>query len=109
MRSEVLFKTRPGFFATRLLAADDGVAQRVFDAIKINFDDLTWLAGTVTSAVLGNAFVCAVISGPHDRYGARLAWLPTLVVLIAAIRSFSGDDERRSYGRAARNSATPAL
>jgi hypothetical protein len=73
------------------------------------FDDLTWLAATVSFAVLGNAFVCAVISGPHDRYGARLAWLPTLVVMIAAIRSFSGDDERRSYGRADRNSATPAL
>jgi len=73
------------------------------------FDDLTWLAASVSFAVLGNAFVCAVISGPHDRYGARLAWLPTLVVLIAAIRSFSGDDERRSYGRADRNSATPAL
>jgi hypothetical protein len=73
------------------------------------FDDLTWLAATVSFAVLGNAFVCAVISGPHDRYGARLAWLPTLVVLMAAIRSFSGDDERHSYGRADRNSATPAL
>ena len=35
--------------------------------------------------------------------------LPTLVVLMAAIRSFSGDDERHSYGRADRNSATPAL
>src|SRR5215470_8007667 len=73
------------------------------------FDDLTWLAATVSFAVLGNAFVCGVISGPHDRYGARLAWLPTLVVLIAAIRSFSGDDERRSYGLSDRNSATPAL
>ena len=73
------------------------------------FDDLTWLAATVSFAVLGNAFLCAVISGPHDRYGARLAWLPTLVVLIAAVRSFSGDDERRVYGRADRNSATPDL
>jgi hypothetical protein len=60
------------------------------------FDDLTWLAATATFAVLGNAFVCAVISGPHDRYGARLAWLATFVVLIAAIRSFAGDDERVS-------------
>lgn len=56
-------------------------------------DDLTLLAGTVTSAVLGNAFVCAVISGPHDRYGARMAWLATMVVLIAAIRHFTDDDE----------------
>jgi peptidoglycan/LPS O-acetylase OafA/YrhL len=50
------------------------------------------LAGTVTSALLGNAFVCAAISGPDDRYGARMAWLATTVLLIAAIRHFTGDD-----------------
>jgi hypothetical protein len=72
------------------------------------FDDLALLAATASFAVLGNAFVCAVISGPHDRYGARLAWVATFVVLISAIRSLSGDDER-AYGRADRNSATPAL
>jgi hypothetical protein len=55
-------------------------------------DDLTLLAGTVTLALLGNAFICAVISGPHDRYGARMAWVATFVVLIAAVRQFSGED-----------------
>jgi hypothetical protein len=59
------------------------------------FDDLSLLAGTVTSALLGNAFICAAISGPHDRYGARIAWLATTVVLIAAIRHFSGDSASR--------------
>jgi hypothetical protein len=58
-------------------------------------DDLTLLAGTVSFALLGNAFICAVISGPHDRYGARMAWLATMVVLIAAIRHFTGDDAPR--------------
>ena len=58
------------------------------------FDDLTLLAGTVTLAVLGNAFICAVISGPHDRYGARMAWVATFVVLIAAARQFFGEDAR---------------
>jgi len=53
------------------------------------FDDLTLLAGTVTLALLGNAFICAVISGPHDRYGARMAWLATTVLLIAAIRQLN--------------------
>ena len=72
-------------------------------------DDVTLLAATVTFAVLGNAFVCAVISGPHDRYGARLAWVATFVVLIAAVRHFAGDEERSPYGRVDRNSATPAL
>jgi hypothetical protein len=62
-------------------------------------DDLTWLAGTVTFAVLGNAFICAVISGPHDRYGARLAWVATFVVLVAAIRHFPGESEPSSGAR----------
>ena len=56
-------------------------------------DDITLLAATVSFAVLGNAFICAVISGPHDRYGARMAWVATFVVLIAAIRHFAGEDE----------------
>ncbi len=55
-------------------------------------DDLTLLAGTVTLALLGNAFVCGVISGPHDRYGARMVWVATFVVLIAAVRAFARDE-----------------
>ncbi|SEC42206.1 hypothetical protein SAMN05444164_1799 [Bradyrhizobium erythrophlei] len=55
-------------------------------------DDLTLLAGTVTLALLGNAAVCGVISGPHDRYGARMVWVATFVVLIAATRAFAKDD-----------------
>jgi hypothetical protein len=58
-------------------------------------DDLTLLAATVSFALLGNAFVCGVISGPHDRYGARLAWVATFTVLIAAIRHFADDDHAR--------------
>jgi hypothetical protein len=56
-------------------------------------DDLELLAATVSLALLGNAFVCGVISGPHDRYGARMVWIATLVVLIAAIRHFTDDDK----------------
>jgi hypothetical protein len=58
-------------------------------------DDLSLLAATVSLALLGNAFVCGVISGPHDRYGARMVWIATLVVLIAAIRRFADDDRPR--------------
>jgi hypothetical protein len=56
-------------------------------------DDLTLLAGTVSLALLGNAFVCGVISGPHDRYGARIVWIATFVVLIATVRYFEGKTE----------------
>jgi hypothetical protein len=79
----------PVALASMLLAAilfGRGVLRRPFD-------DLTLLAGTVTLAVLGNAFICAVISGPHDRYGARMAWLATAVVLVACVRHFFGEDE----------------
>jgi hypothetical protein len=51
-------------------------------------DELTMLAATVTFTLLGNALICGVISGPHDRYGARMAWLATLTVLLAISRYF---------------------
>src|SRR5215469_16821419 len=57
------------------------------------FDDLALLAATVSFALLGNALICGVISGPHDRYGARLVWIATFTVLLAAARWFGDDDE----------------
>jgi hypothetical protein len=65
---------------------------------------VTLLAATVTLALLGNAVICGVISGPHDRYGARMVWIATFTALIAAARYF-GDD----YARRDRKSITPAL
>jgi hypothetical protein len=59
-------------------------------------DDLTLLASTVAFALLGNAFICGVISGPHDRYGARMVWIATFALLIAAVRHLADDDERDS-------------
>lgn len=56
-------------------------------------DDLALLAATVSFALLGNAFVCGVISGPHDRYGARMVWIATFTVLIAAAR-YLGDADK---------------
>lgn len=55
-------------------------------------DDVALLAGTVALALLGNAIVCGVISGPHDRYGARIVWIATFTVLIAAIKRFADKD-----------------
>jgi len=56
-------------------------------------DDLSLLAATVSFALLGNALICGVISGPHDRYGARIVWIATFTVLLAAARFFEDDDE----------------
>src|SRR3569623_2257 len=55
-------------------------------------DDLTLLAATVTLALLGNAFICGVISGPHDRFGARMVWLATFVVLTSLSRYLGGGE-----------------
>jgi hypothetical protein len=63
-------------------------------------DNVTLLAGTISLALFGNAVVCGVISGPHDRYGARLTWVATLVVLIAAVRYFGGVDDAPDLGPA---------
>lgn len=41
--------------------------------------DTDWLAGTVLVALFANAFVTGVLSNPHDRYGARLAWTAPFV------------------------------
>jgi hypothetical protein len=49
-------------------------------------DDIELLATTVCVALLGNAFLCGCISGPHDRYGARMVWIATFVALIAGAR-----------------------
>jgi len=45
--------------------------------------DLGLLAATATLALLANAGVCGVFANPHDRYGARIAWIATLVVIVA--------------------------
>jgi hypothetical protein len=63
--------------------------------VRRRLDDLTLLAATVAFALLGNAVICGVISGPHDRYGARMVWIATFTALIAAARHF-GDDEEES-------------
>lgn len=49
-------------------------------------DPFACLAGTVALAYLGNAFVCGAMSGPHDRYGARIVWIVTFVMLIALMK-----------------------
>jgi hypothetical protein len=69
------------------------------------FDEPARLAAMVTVALLANAFVCGALSGPHDRYGARIAWIATLTAAIAillAIKSYAAEREE-----SARNAAAP--
>jgi hypothetical protein len=50
------------------------------------YRDVALLAATVSLAILGNAVVCGALSNPHDRYGARLAWVPLVVASLALLR-----------------------
>ncbi len=57
-------------------------------------DDLSLFAAAAAVSILGNAFICGALSGPHDRYGARMAWLATFVVLIAIARWMDWHDDK---------------
>jgi hypothetical protein len=50
------------------------------------YADIGMLAAAVLLALLANAVICGVLANPHDRYGARIVWLATLVVALAAVR-----------------------
>jgi hypothetical protein len=60
------------------------------------FTDLGLLAATATAALLANAFVCGVLSNPHDRYGARLVWIAPLVVTLLLCRLYAEYAVRRA-------------
>jgi hypothetical protein len=51
-----------------------------------SFSDLALLAVTASIAIVTNAVVCGVLSNAHDRYGARLAWVPLLVTALVLLR-----------------------
>jgi hypothetical protein len=36
--------------------------------------------------LLANAVVCGALSNPHNRYGARLAWVATFAVALVPMR-----------------------
>ena len=72
-----------------LISTATVLAILIATVFRRRIDDVTLLMATVFLAVLGNAFICGVISGPHDRYGSRLVWITTCTLMIAAIRRLS--------------------
>ncbi len=50
-----------------------------------NHPALAALALTVIAGVAGNAFATGALSGPHDRYGARIAWLVIVPPMMALL------------------------
>lgn len=47
--------------------------------------NLAGLALFTLCALLGNAFICGALSGPHDRYQSRIVWLALLAVIMTAV------------------------
>jgi hypothetical protein len=58
-----------------------------------------WRSGVLPAfvliALIGNAFVCGVFSGPHGRYQSRIMWLPAFAVLLIAWPQIEGKMRRR--------------
>ncbi len=48
-------------------------------------EGLATLAAFTFIALVGNAFICGAMSGPHDRYQSRIVWLAPLVLIMAII------------------------
>jgi hypothetical protein len=70
-------------------------AMLIAAVFRRRIDDVTMLIATVCLALLGNAAICGVISGPHDRYGSRLVWIATFAIMIAAMKRWRRDDRPR--------------
>jgi hypothetical protein len=46
--------------------------------------DAALFHGFVLAALIGNAAICGILSGPHDRYQSRLIWLAPLGVMLTS-------------------------
>lgn len=64
------------------------------------------LPATVLIALTGNAMVCGILSGPHDRYQGRMAWLATFAVMVTVAEAVVARRPRLVRGRTS-NLATP--
>jgi hypothetical protein len=54
-----------------------------------NWNDRVFLPVFLLTALLGNAFICGVLSNPHDRYQSRLMWMVCFVVLLLTTKQLS--------------------
>ncbi len=63
--------------------ASAGLAGLCLVLLRRQRNGLTGLAGAVLLALVVNAAITGGLSAPHDRYQARLIWLPTAVLMVA--------------------------
>ncbi|NJM35195.1 MAG: hypothetical protein HC850_11345 [Rhodomicrobium sp.] len=71
-----------GFFA--VLACWATLRLSSYGAANARYDRLLGIGLLIAAALIVNAFLCGALSGPHDRYQARLIWLAGLYLALAA-------------------------
>ncbi len=50
--------------------------------LRVRQFDAALFQGFVLAALIGNAAICGILSGPHDRYQSRLIWLAPFAVML---------------------------
>ncbi len=56
--------------------------------LRQDWGDRLYLPAFLLCALLGNAFICGVLSGPQHRYQSRLMWAVSFVALLLSARAF---------------------
>ncbi len=56
--------------------------------LRRDWGDRFYLPAFLLCALLGNAFICGVLSGPQHRYQSRLMWAVSFAVLLLSARAF---------------------
>ena len=80
-----------GFAAINALHYPLGLLVLIMLPLLLSMRGESWskirqLAGMMLVATLANAAFCGILSNPHDRYGARIVWLISLTIVIAALQ-----------------------
>jgi hypothetical protein len=67
--------------------------------LRRSYERRDWRAGLLPTfvlvALIGNAIICGVFSGPHGRYQSRIMWLPAFAVALIAWPKIEREFERR--------------
>lgn len=100
--TEPLFDAMNRVHVPIALAATFGLLVCIGWGLRVRRLDLACLAGFTFFALLGNAFICGAMSGPHDRYQSRIVWLAPFVVLMVTIEWWRIWDHSRAAGIIAR-------
>jgi len=64
-------------------------------SIQAGYCQVSAFLGFVLAALIGNAVICGVLSGPHDRYQSRLMWITPFSLLLATASQRRGSRMER--------------